>query len=72
MAKPLIASLQFDDDGPIVFTPHCGCCSDMYDFFVPEDFPWDDDDLIAFVEKEEQRVAALREDLNDFLSRKDN
>ena len=72
MAKPLIASLHFDDDGPIVYTPHCGCCSEMYDTYVPEVFPWTDDDLIAFVEKEEQRVAALREDLNDYLSRKDN
>lgn len=72
MAKRLIASLHFDEDGPIVYTPHCGCCSGMYDTSVPEDFPWTDDELIAFVEQEEQRVAALREDLNDYLSRKDN
>ncbi len=66
-----IASLQFDADGPIVYTPNCGCCSEMYDTRDPEFFPWTADDLIAFVEKEEQRVAALREDLNDYL-RKDN
>lgn len=72
MTKRLIASLQFDEDGPIVYTPHCGCCSEMYDTFVPEDFPWTDDELIDFVEQEERRVAALREDLNDYLSRKDN
>ena len=70
-----IASLQFDESGPIVYTPNCGCCSESFqpsDYYVPEDFPWTDDDLIAFVEKEEQRVVALREDLNDYLSRKDN
>ncbi len=66
-----IASLEFDADGPIVYTPNCGCCSEMYDTRDPDFFPWTADDLIAFVEKEEQRVAALREDLNDYL-RKDN
>ncbi len=66
-----IASLQFDEHGPIVYTPHCGCCSEQYDTYVPELFPWTADDLIAFVEKEEPRVAALRADLNDSL-RKDN
>ena len=75
MANRPIASLQFDEDGPIVYTPHCGCCSETFqpcDYYVPEDFPWTDDELIAFVEQEEQRVDALREDLNDYLSRKDN
>jgi hypothetical protein len=73
MAKPLIASLMFDDDGPTVCTPNCGCCSEMYNAsFDGSYFQWDDDDLIAFVEQEERRVAALREDLNDYLSRKDN
>jgi hypothetical protein len=44
----------------------------MYNASLGESFPFDDDDLIAFVEQEERRVAALREDLNDYLSRKDN
>lgn len=75
MANRVIASLQFDEGGPIVYTPHCGCCSESFqisDYYVPEDFPWTNDELIAFVEKEERRVAALREDLNDYLSGKDN
>jgi hypothetical protein len=63
---------MFDDDGPTVCTPNCGCCSETYNASFDESFPWDDDELIAFVEQEEQRVAALREDLNDYLSRKDN
>lgn len=72
MAKPLIASLMFGDYGPTICTPDCGCCSEMYNASLGESFPFDDDDLIAFVEQEERRVAALRENLNDYLSRKDN
>lgn len=72
MTKPVLAGIIFTETGLIGYTPDCGCCSDTYSTeYEYENFPWTDDDLIAFVEKEERRVAALRDDLNDYL-RKDN
>ena len=73
--KPVIASLTFRSGDANVYTPSCGCCSDWYtedNKDLPNGWPFDDDDLIKHVEIEEARVEALREDLNDYLSKKDN
>lgn len=72
---PLIASLSFRNGYANVYTPSCGCCSDWYDeddSKYSSDWPFSVDDLIKHVETEEARVEALRDELNKYLSRKDN
>ena len=49
-------------------TASCGCCSEYYDTdpeaFTP-DFSITQDELVKYIEREEQRIEALKDDLAD-------
>ena len=76
-ADPLqLEDLWFKDGVAYGRTPSCGCCSDImssqaddYDYNPTMD---DLDRMAAYVEQQEAKVQALREDFNDYCNSQEN
>ena len=76
-AEPLyVEDLWFKDGVAYARTPSCGCCSDImsseaddYDYNPTMD---DLDRMAAYVEQQEAKVQALREDFNDYCNSQEN
>ena len=77
LTEPLyVEDLWFKDGVAYARTPSCGCCSDImssqaddYDYNPTMD---DLDRMAAYVEQQEAKVQALREDFNDYCNSQEN
>ncbi len=77
LTEPLyVEDLWFKDGVAYARTPSCGCCSDVmsseaddYDYNPTMD---DLDRMAAYVEQQEAKVQALREDFNDYCNSQEN
>ena len=76
-ADPLpLEDLWFKDGVAYGRTPSCGCCSEVYSSEVDE-YDYDPkmvdlDRMAAYVEQQEAKVQALREDFNDYCNSQEN
>ena len=76
-AEPLyVEDLWFKDGVAYARTPSCGCCSEImsseaddYDYNPTMD---DLDRMAAYVEQQEAKIQALREDFNDYCNSQEN